>query len=160
MRSPSKSIRSLMLTRSLRPGTAGGGALLAFALSLSLAAQTTTGRIVGSVRDVSGAPLAGAVVTIVDVQRDTARSTVADDSGGYAVPNLAPGSYTVRAVAPGFKTLERSRVQLEVASDLTVDLSLPPGDVKETVQVSADVPLINATSATLGGTLANREIND
>jgi hypothetical protein len=76
-----------------------------------------------------------------------------DHDGPYPV-------YRVRAAAPGFKTVERPNVQLEVASDLTVDLSLPPGDVKETVEVSADVPLVNISSATLGGTLSNREIND
>lgn len=175
MRSLSKSTRSLILTFSTRPRTsdaasrrfwpfresaAASCALLALVLSLSLTAQTTTGRILGSVRDQSGASLAGATVTILDVQRDTTRTATTDDSGAYAVSNLPPGVYTVRAAAPGFETVERPKVQIEVASDLTVDLALSPGDVRETIEVSAEVPLINVSSSTLGGTLSNKEIND
>ena len=148
MHSPLKSIRSLNIV------------LSGLAFCLSLTAQTTTGRILGSVRDVSGAPLAGATVTVTDTQRDTTRTVLTDDSGAYAVSNLVPGTYSVRAEAPGFKTLERDEVQIEVASDFSVDLALPPGEVRETIVVSAEVPLVNATSATLGGTLDNEEIND
>ncbi|MGA3023728.1 MAG: carboxypeptidase regulatory-like domain-containing protein [Bryobacteraceae bacterium] len=148
MRSPSKSTRILKLV------------LLALILSLSLTAQTTTGRILGSIRDQSGASLAGATVTVTDVHRDTTRTAISDDSGAYAVPNLVPGTYTVRAEAAGFKTVEQPNIHVEVASDLTIDLSLPPGEVKETIVVTADVPLLNVTSATLGGTLDNEEIND
>src|SRR5258708_11820860 len=52
--------------------------------------QTTTGRILGEVTDSSGAGLAGATVTVTDVQRATTRTVTADQSGNYAVPNLSP----------------------------------------------------------------------
>jgi hypothetical protein len=73
---------------------------------------------------------------------------------------LVPGLYSVRAEAKGFKTVERPNIQVEVATDLTVDVTLPTGDVKETVVVTDEVPLVNMTSSTLGGTLSNKEIND
>src|SRR5215471_84384 len=134
--------------------------LLLLALSFSVFSQTTTGRILGTVRDQSGAAVAGVTVTVIDVQRATTRTATSDDSGVYIVPNLVPGSYTVRTEAPGFKSVERLNVEVEVARDLTVDLSLSPGDVKAKVLVTTDVPLLNTTSSTLGGTLSNKEIND
>ena len=137
-----------------------GVACLVLAVSVVALSQTTTGRILGTVRDQTGAALPAATVTVADVQRGVTRTVTTDDSGGYVIPNLSPGVYTVRAEVHGFKTVERPNIQVEVATDLTVDLSLPPGDVKETVVVNDEVPLLNTTSSTLGGTLSNNEIND
>jgi carboxypeptidase family protein len=148
MHSPSNGIRVL------------GIVCLVLALSIPVFSQTTTGRILGTVRDQTGAALPAATVTVTDVQRGVTRTVAADNSGGYVVSNLTPGIYTVRAESKGFKTVERPNIQVEVASDLTVDLSLPTGDVKETIVVNEEVPLLDTTSSTLGGTLSNREIND
>ena len=128
--------------------------------AVSLLAQTTTGRILGTVHDQSGAAIAGASVVITDVQRGATRSTTTDDSGDYLVPTLPPGTYSVRAEAKAFKTVTRTGILLEVATDAQVDLTLSPGNVNETIEVSGDVPLVNTSSATLGGTLSNKEIND
>jgi hypothetical protein len=68
--------------------------------------------------------------------------------------------YKVTAQAKGFKTLARENVRLEVAQDVRIDLVLQPGDAAETVIVSEEVPLLNTTNSTLGGTLSNEEIND
>src|SRR5256885_9405801 len=109
--------------------------------------QTTTGRILGMVRDQSGAALAGASVTVTDGQRATKRTVAADESGAYVVPNLTPSVYAVRAEAKGFKTVERPNIQVEVATDVTVDMALPPGNVTETIVVTDEVPLVNTTSS-------------
>ncbi len=130
------------------------------AFSLSGFSQTTMGRILGSVSDQSGAAVAGAAVIITDVQRGTTRTATTDTSGNYAAPELQPGVYKVRAQAKGFKVVERVNIVVEVAEDLRIDITLPPGQVSETVVVEAEVPLLNSTSATLGGTLSNKEIND
>src|SRR5437868_4304386 len=140
------------------PGVAVVVAILA--LCASLAAQTTTGRILGGVTDPSGAVLSGATVTITDTQRGTTRVLTTDQAGAYVAPNLDPGMYKVRAEAKGFKTVERPNVQLEVARDVLIDFALQTGNVSETVTVMEDVPLLNTTSSTLGGTLSNKEIND
>jgi hypothetical protein len=128
--------------------------------SLSAIAQSTTGRILGTLTDQSGASVTGAVVVITDVQRGTSRTITTDDSGEYAVPDLQPGTYRIRVQAKGFKSVERPNVQIEVATDVRADFSLQPGQVSEIVTISEDVPLVNTTSATLGGTLSNKEIND
>src|SRR5664279_364943 len=148
MHSPSNGIRML------------GIVCLLLALATSMSSQTTLGRILGSVNDPSGAAVAGATVTITDTQRGTSRTVNTDASGDYAASNLQPGTYKVRAEAKGFKSVERVNIVVEVAQDLRVDVSLPTGQVSETVVVTDEVPLVNSTSSTLGGTLSNKEIND
>ena len=56
--------------------------------------------------------------------------------------------------------MERPSVAIEVATDVRADFSLQPGQVTEIMTVTEDIPLVNTTSATLGGTLSNEEIND
>ena len=137
-----------------------------FALLLALAApgplfsQTTTGRILGNVTDATGAAVAGANLTITDVQRGTTRAVTTDASGVYTASELQPGTYKVRAEAKGFKTVERPNIPVEVARDVRIAVTLSPGQVSETIVVISEVTLVNSNSATLGGTLSNAEIND
>src|SRR6266566_7297372 len=123
-------------------------------------AQTTAGRILGSISDQTGAAVVGAQVTITDVQHGTSRSLVTTQTGDYVAPDLPAGSYKVRAEAKGFKTIERVNIELEVGKDARIDLVLSPGLVSETLVIEEDAPLVDATSSTLGGTLSNAEIND
>src|SRR5262249_19501048 len=83
-----------------------------------------------------------------------------DEGGAYLAPNLLPGTYTVRVMFPGFQTWLRENVRLEVGQDVVIDVVLSPGAQAETVTITEEVPLINTTSATLGGTLSNQTIND
>jgi hypothetical protein len=137
--------------------------LLALALSLmslSALAQSTAGRVLGSVTDQSGASVAGATVVITDTQRGTSRTLTTDSTGDYVAPDLIPGTYKIRVEAKGFKSTERPNITIEVATDVRVDFTLQPGNVSEVVTVSGEIPLLNTTSSTLGGTLSNEEIND
>ena len=131
-----------------------------FVFCLPLFSQTTTGRILGTVTDQSGAALPSATVTILDVQRGSTRTLSTDEAGVYLAPDLIPGTYKIRAEAKGFKSVERLNLELEVAKDLRIDFALPPGQVSETIVVNEEAPLLDTTSSTLGGTLSNRQIND
>jgi hypothetical protein len=123
-------------------------------------AQSTAGRILGTLTDQSGAAVAGATVVVTDTGRGTTRSVITDESGSYAIPDLQPGTYKIHVEAKGFKGVDRPNVQIEVASDVRADFSLQPGNVTEVLTITEEVPLVNTTSATLGGTLSNQEIND
>ena len=127
---------------------------------LPLFSQGSAGRILGSVTDQSGGVIAGATVTVTDVQRGVARTLTTDQAGEYLAPDLLPGTYSVRAVATGFKTVERTGLLLEVKQDIRVDLVLQPGDQAQTVTVTEEAPQIETTNATLGGTLNNETINE
>src|SRR6266567_232714 len=133
-------------------------ALLVF--SASALAQSTAGRILGTVIDQSGAAVARASVIVTDVQRGISRTITTDESGAYSAPDLQPGTYKIHVEAAGFKRVERPNVQIEVATDVRADFALQPGQVSETITINEDIPLVNTTSATLGGTLSNKEIND
>ncbi len=137
-----------------------GSILTWLTLSISLVAQTNTGRILGSVTDQTGASVAGATVTITDTQRGVTRTLTTDQSGAYVAPELLPGVYKVRVEARGFKSAERPNIPIEVAKDALIDFPLQPGEVAETVVVSGEVPLLDPTSSSLGGTLSNASIND
>src|SRR5580704_10821566 len=67
--------------------------------------QTSQGTILGTVRDASGGAMAGATVTITNTGTNDARTATTGTDGGYRVPALEPGLYTVRVEAGGFKTL-------------------------------------------------------
>jgi hypothetical protein len=148
---------SAVTPKSIRILAASIGALL---FCLPLYSQSYTGRILGSVHDKSDAVIVGAKVGITDVQRNLTRSLITDASGEFVAPDLLPGLYKVRAEAKGFKTYERQNIQLEVATDVRVDILLQPGDASETIIVTEEIPLLNTTSSTLGGTLTNEEINN
>jgi hypothetical protein len=136
------------------------GVCIAVFLSLAAWAQSTAGRILGTVTDQSGASVSGAFVVVTDIARGTSRTLTTDAAGAYVAPELEPGIYKIRVESQGFKTVERPGIQIEVATDVRADFALQPGEVSETVIVNEEVPLVNTTSSTLGGTLSNSEIND
>src|SRR5262247_535582 len=134
--------------------------LLAMIFSLTVAAQTYQGRILGSVADQSGAAVRGAKVTITNVGTGATRALETNEAGDYVAPNLPPGRYKIAVEADGFKKVERPEVRLEVAKDIRIDVSLQPGAVAETVTITEDAPLIETANNTLGGTFSNKSIND
>src|SRR5712692_2917268 len=134
--------------------------LAVFMVCVPLGAQTETGRILGSVLDQSQAVVVSATVTVTDTQRGLTRNLTSNDAGEYLVPNLLAGVYTVKVSAPGFRIVERRNVGLEVATDVRVDFVLQPGDTQQTVTITEEAPLVDSTSAVLGGTLTNQTINE
>lgn len=142
----------------VRSWSAVGIAVLVFAGQLL--AQSNFGRILGDIRDKSDAAVVGAKVVVSDVQRGTSRTLTTDDAGEYVAPDLQPGTYTVQVSAQGFKEMKRTGLTVEVAKDVRVDFALVPGDVSQVIEVQEDVPLVDTTSSSLGGTISNTEIND
>jgi hypothetical protein len=124
----------------------------------SMFAQGNAGRILGTVTDQTGGALPGAMLSVIDIQRGVTRTLTADDSGAYSAPNLLPGTYTVTASFKGFKTAERAGFTLEVNQELRVDLQLQPGDQTQKITVTGELPQVETTNATVGGTLQNNII--
>jgi len=122
--------------------------------------QGSTGRILGVVTDQSGGNVGGATVTITDVARGVSQTLNTDSDGAYVALNLVPGTYTVRAEFKGFKTFERKNILVEVGKDVRIDAVLQPGSTTETITITEEVPMVDTTSTTLGGTISNEIIND
>ncbi|GAC1623003.1 MAG: hypothetical protein PVS2B2_15580 [Candidatus Acidiferrum sp.] len=137
-----------------------GAFLCAVLTSVPLCAQTSMGRILGSVHDQSDSAIANAAVVITDVERGGSRSLATDESGDYFAPDLVPGMYKIRVEAKGFNSVEQQGIQLEVAKDARIDFVLKAGDSAQVITVNMEIPLVDSTSSALGGTLSNKEIND
>ena len=122
--------------------------------------QGNTGRILGTVTDQSGGYVGGATVAVMDVARGVTQNLITDSDGAYVAINLVAGTYTVRVEVKGFKVFERKNIQIEVGKDLRVDAVLQTGSATETITITEEVPMVDTTSTTLGGTISNEIIND
>src|SRR5467141_4903576 len=137
-------------------------AVACVALLASAAAhpQGSTGRILGVVTHQSGGNVGDATVTITDVARGVSQTLTTDSDGAYVAVNLLPGTYTLRAEFKGFKVFERKNILLEVGKDVRIDAVLQPGSTTETITITEEVPMVDTTSTSLGGTISNEIIND
>ena len=123
-------------------------------------AQTTTGTILGVVADESGARVPGVAVTVFNVDTGSTRTVETDAEGRYQATNLTLGAYEVRAELPGFRTSVRSGIRLTVGFEAVVDLTLSVGAVTEQVEVTAEAPMVETTSAAVSGLVDNQQISD
>jgi Carboxypeptidase regulatory-like domain/TonB dependent receptor-like, beta-barrel len=121
--------------------------------------QLNLGSIAGTVTDASGAIIAGAKVTVTDVQRGVSRTLTSDTAGNYSAPSLTPGDYSVTAEYKGFQTLVRNEVAVGVGQAVRVDLSMQPGAEAQTVTVTEAVPLINVSNEVLSSTVQDTQLN-
>ncbi len=131
-------------------------ALLLLITPLSMRAQQAAGSITGTVTDPSGSAVANAAVTARDVNQGTTWSTKTDGAGVYEFPQIPVGKVTVKVVAEGFQTQERSPFALEVNQVARIDFALAVGRVSTTVQVSGEAPLLQ-TGSTEVGTVLNAD---
>ena len=137
------------------------GALGTLALGILLGAgllHGQNGSIGGAVTDQSGAVVPQAKLTLTEIDRQTTRSTASDGGGNYLFPSLPFGRYEIRAERAGFKTFVQSGLTLEVDQRTRLDITLQVGAVGETVNVTAELPLVTTESTTVGGVVENRRI--
>ena len=138
-----------------RAGLVLGVAFVVLLICFPAFPQSGVGTIQGSVFDQTGAAITGASVTVIDVARGISRPYTSDSAGAYVALNLLPGTYTVRAEAKGFQTVEHANVVVQVGVNSRVDLTLQPGAQTQTVTVTSEAPAVDTTDATLGGTVEN-----
>jgi hypothetical protein len=124
-------------------------------------AQTFRGTILGTVTDASGATVPGATVTIRNLDTGLLRTTESQADGSYSVPELPIGNYSVSIEKNGFQASVTTGVKVNVAAERRVDTALKPGELKEQITVSGEeLPQIETTSNTLGGTLTQDAVRD
>ena len=110
-------------------------ALLAVLFSCPAAAQETTGIVLGTVKDPSGALIPGVRLTIVNPATGAIRRATSDAQGIYQAPLLPPGIYRVTAEHPGFQRAVREAVRVEVTERVVADFLLSVGTVDESVKI-------------------------
>lgn len=135
--------------------------LTALALGLWVSAlngQSTYGSIVGAVRDSTGAVIPSVRVTVTNEATRESRSQETNDLGLYAFTSLYPSVYTIRAELKGFKPVDIRSIRLQVNQTARYDLTLEVGDVAETVEVVATVPVLATDTSDVGQVVTNRQI--
>jgi len=147
----------VVLTRIVRHLTLVVLALVAVA---GASAQVTTGSILGTVRDQSGAVVPNARVVVTDTGKGTSVTVEANGDGEYTIPFLIPGAYNVSAESAGFKRTVSNNIVLDIDQRARVDLSLVPGGASETVAVTTTAPLIKSDSSELGDVVSKREVQN
>ncbi|MGH9664063.1 MAG: carboxypeptidase-like regulatory domain-containing protein, partial [Bryobacteraceae bacterium] len=106
--------------------------------------------LLGTVNDASGAVVVNAKVTITETNTGISRASQTNESGNYTFPDLAPGIYSVTVEQPGFKKATRSNVVVDVNTTARVDLQLQPGNVSESIEVTAALPALQTDRADTG----------
>jgi hypothetical protein len=118
-----------------------------------------TGRVLGIVKDPSGAVTPKAAITLTNTQTGITRSTTTNGQGEYLFPNVPVGTYQVKAVLEGFRQFTQEfTVQAELST--TIDIALQVGTSVQTVNVTAPAPLLNTDSGTVASVVDTTQIQD
>lgn len=129
-------------------------------LFIAAAPAQNTATILGTVKDQSGAVLPGAQVSVTNVETGITRATTAGARGEYRLPSLPVGTYDVTSTMSGFQSSVRRGITLTIGRDAVVDFSLQVGSVSEQVTVTGEAPLIETTTATVGGVVDSQQMRD
>jgi hypothetical protein len=123
-------------------------------------AQVESGTFVGTVRDASGGTVSGAAVTITETQTNVAHKTFTNDQGEYNASHLNPGLYTVSIEQSGFKTATQFNIKLDINQVIRIDVTLTPGAVSETIEVTAAAPLVESQTSSIGQLIEETQVHD
>ena len=123
-------------------------------------AQAAFGRLAGTVFDGTGAVIPTAVVTLKNELTGQDAQTTTAESGAFLFPQVQPGSYTVTAAFPGFKTAEFTQVEINVGVERSLTVRLELGERVEVVSVSAGSLQVQTTTPEVTQTVVQRQIAD
>jgi len=114
----------------------------------------------GIVTDPSAGFVVGAQVTMTDADTKAIHATVTDSGGHYLISNLPPGPYALEAKAPGFKDYRQSGIILEVAHNISVNVTLTVGAVTETIEVSANASMVETKDSAIAQVMDEAKIDE
>ena len=135
--------------------------LLLLALSaLTLSAQEFRGTLSGLITDPTGAVVTGAKVTVTEVNTGTKLDVASQNTGEYTAPFLLPGDYSIQVKQPGFRDALRNGIHLGAGEHPVIDFRLEVGDAAQTVEVTAEAPLVNNENASVGSAITTKEVAD
>jgi hypothetical protein len=132
-----------------------GAILLLLSAPLS-SAQSTGGRIRGTVTDASGSAIAGADVQLISEATHATREVQSGASGEYIFIEVPVGSYEVDVTSQGFKKYERKGIALDLNEVISLDIPLQIGGTTETVEVTGAPPVVDTSSTQLGAIVNDR----
>jgi outer membrane receptor protein involved in Fe transport len=135
-------------------------AVLAFLATAAIAfAQVGDAELAGIVTDPSGAPVASAKLSLLNEDSGVNRALLTDAEGHYRFPALAPGRYSLKTEASGFRSSSLAGIVLNVGTHLETNVALTVGNVQEEVTVTAEVPPIDTSKGDVSGVVTQQQID-
>src|SRR5215470_6512414 len=135
-------------------------AFIALLFCPSLYAQSTGGRIRGTVTDQSGATVAAATVVITNQANGSQRDTQSGSNGEYIFLEVPVGTYQIEVDQTGFKKYVRKGIAVDLNQIVSVDIALQIGTASETIEVTGAPPLVDTTSTQLGAVVGERAVSE
>lgn len=135
-------------------------AFVALLFCALLPGQVETARIIGTVKDQTGALVPAAAITITNLETNIAVQTTTRPDGRYESVPLRIGSYRVAAEAAGFKRTVREGIVLQIQQTAVVDLALEVGQVNQDITITASAPLLTVNEAAQGQVIDNQKVVD
>jgi hypothetical protein len=123
-------------------------------------AQAQNAFVTGTIKDQSGAVMPGVTLTARNQDTGLSRTVVADENGHYRLPALPPGAYVVLAEISGFTKEEVKDIVLVIDQTATVDFTMKPAQMSETVAVVAETPMVDTSASTVSTSVSNQQIQD
>src|SRR5689334_3728203 len=133
-------------------------ALVTFALPLTAAAQTDSGRISGNVIDQTSAFVPGVTVTVKNTKTGETRAVTTDENGHFLLTPLKPSTYTITVQKAGFAVIEYTDMPVAVGQELALDFAFKQATAQESVTVVGQSPVIDLSSAKIGANVSQREV--
>lgn len=122
------------------------------------AAQTPTATLVGRVTDATRSAVPGAEVKVRNLDTNLLREAVSQSDGEYTVSSLPPGKYEVSIEKTGFRGIRETALELQVGQTARLDAQLVIGAVSESIEIKADVPLLNTETSSRGDVITSSEL--
>jgi Carboxypeptidase regulatory-like domain len=135
-----------------------GFSLFVAVVVLGAAAFGQTAEITGVITDPNGAAIVDAAVTARNADTGINNEAVTNSQGYYTFPHLNPGNYEIAVRKSGFRTTTRPAIKLDVAQVARIDLSLTIGEVKESITVEAEAPILSSQIATVEQVIGSEKI--
>lgn len=123
-------------------------------------AQLTTGTVQGTVQDQSGAIVPGVELDLLNVDTNLTLTQHSNDVGAYVFSNVPPGKYRLRAILESFKTSDTNNLVVEVNRNTVVNVTIEPGDLKESVEVTASTDIIDTQSSVVRTNIGSKLITE
>ncbi len=133
--------------------------LILLALS-PLQGQEARGTLLGRVTDATGSVIIGAKVEGVNADSGVHFTSTTNGSGDYILPFLIPGPYSLTVESRGFKTYRRVGIVVRESDRVTIDMAMEIGEASQSVQVNAETPLLDTSTASMGMVVERRAITD
>src|SRR5205814_5714632 len=131
-----------------------------FWAAFAAGAHAQNAQIAGTVRDTSGGVIPGTTVTARNVDTGFMRTAVTDGQGEYRLPSLPPGRYAVATELARFTTETRPDITLIIDQTATLNFSLKPAAIAETVTVTGESPIVDITRSDVSTSVSTQQIQD